>query len=614
MTELGDPAEDVAMTHSLTALPAEILFQILLCVPPSTIPILQQVCRKFNELSQPLLWRQHCRTQFKYWKPEHDITAKYAQSAAQVDWKQLFQQRHLADGAISREIEDILASQTGRIERSERIIAHGYDAKDTLLRHLNVADEAEDVLARRYESTLYGSCKVTMLMLWHRYYSAAVLGGVHRAKAIEEWVKLREGQPVSLERALAAFDQFVLHDREGDLDEVSARLDNIAQSVRLQHPEISESSPQKKAQLIAAYLLDNKLTGVEDDSQYYNLQNSFISLALQSEDRAALPLISVAIFCALSKRLGLVAEPCGFPFHIYAIIMAPEGFGVDGQPLQEGSDTQRVYVDPFRSDRMISESDLASQLKAMGVASIEHEAHLGVASTANMVRRAARNIIGSIQSTRHVHDLSIPAESLYPDSDSALYSALWALLVLPEDNTPRSAGARYLPYILDHIEKQFLMDVQLIEKFTIPLFVDSQHQEQLRNTIRVMRAGDLMPKPVKPRRNETSQSVRYKVGQVFRHRRYNYQGVITGWDVECAAGETWMSQMGVDRLSRGRHQSFYHVLVEDKSVRYVAEENIDDAPVHVGANLMSLAGQHFKRWEKTLKAFVSNIRDEYPDD
>ncbi|KAL8683069.1 MAG: hypothetical protein Q9186_000979 [Xanthomendoza sp. 1 TL-2023] len=294
--------------------------------------------------------------------------------------------------------------------------------------------------------------------------------------------------------------------------------------------------------------------------------------------------------------------------------MGPEGFGVDGQPLQEGSDTRRVYMDPFRSDNLVFESDLASQLKAMGVASIEHEGHLGIASTADMIRRAARNIIRSIQSTRHAHDLSIPAESLYPDSDGALYSALWALLVLPEDHTPRSAGARYLPYILDHIEKQFLFDVRLIEKFTIPLFMDSPHQEQLRNTIRVMRAGDLMPKPVKSRRNETSQSVRYKVGQAFRHRRYNYQGVISGWDVECAAGENWMSQMGVDRLSRGRHQSFYHVLVEDKSVRYVAEENIDDGLVHVGVNLMSLAGQHFKRWDKTSKAFVSNIRDEYPDD
>ncbi|KAL8785936.1 MAG: hypothetical protein Q9213_003085 [Squamulea squamosa] len=585
----------IAMPLLLSDLPPEVLFQILIIVPPATIPILQQVCRKFNSLSQPLLWRYHCQTQFTYWSPEHDINAKYAQSTAAVDWKQLFRTRHLADRAISHELEGILASQTGRIERAQRILTHGYDAKDTLLRHLSVGDDAEDVLARRY-------------------YSDAVLGGVHRTRAIEEWVKLGEGQPVSLERALAAFDQFVLHERKGDFEEISARLDNVAESIRLQHADISEASPQKKAETIAAYLLSQKLTGVEADSQYHNLQNSFIGLALQSNERAALPLISVAIFCAVSKRLGLHAEPCGFPFHIYAIVIAPEGQGVDGRPLQDGSAGQQLYFDPFRSNQMVPKSDLEAQLKAMGIASIEHEAHLSVASTADMVRRTARNIVTAIQSTRHIHGASTSAETVFPESDGALYSALWALLILAEEGAPRSAGARYLPYMLDNVEKQFSMDASLIEKFAIPLFEGSHQQDQLSNTIRVMRRGDLMPKTVKPRDPESSQSVQFRVGQVFRHRRYNYQGVITGWDVECAAGETWMSQMGVDRLSRGRHQSFYHVLVEDKSVRYVAEENIDDALLHVGTSLMSLAGRHFKRWDETSKRFISNIRDEYPDD
>ena len=54
----------------------------------------------------------------------------------------------------------------------------------------------------------------------HRYYSDAVLGVIHRSMAIREWAKLKEGQPIPLERALAAFDQFVLHDRVGDLGEV----------------------------------------------------------------------------------------------------------------------------------------------------------------------------------------------------------------------------------------------------------------------------------------------------------------------------------------------------------------------------------------------------------
>jgi len=48
--------------------------------------------------------------------------------------------------------------------------------------------------------------------------------------------------------------------------------------------------------------------------------------------------------------------------------------------------------------------------------------------------------------------------------------------------------------------------------------------------------------------------------------------------------------------------------------RYVAEENISpmyDAP---SAAMLKLAGRHFKRWDNDTRAFVSNMRDEYPDD
>lgn len=38
--------------------------------------------------------------------------------------------------------------------------------------------------------------------------------------AIEEWAKLQDGQEVPLERALAAFDMFILREGEGDFDDV----------------------------------------------------------------------------------------------------------------------------------------------------------------------------------------------------------------------------------------------------------------------------------------------------------------------------------------------------------------------------------------------------------
>lgn len=42
--------------------------------------------------------------------------------------------------------------------------------------------------------------------------------------AIEEWAKLKDGASISLERALAAYDMFVLHDRNGDFEDVHPHI------------------------------------------------------------------------------------------------------------------------------------------------------------------------------------------------------------------------------------------------------------------------------------------------------------------------------------------------------------------------------------------------------
>ena len=138
------------MTVTLSELPTEIIYHILLYLPPSSVPTLQQVSTQFNELSQPLLWRHHCSTQYKYWSPEHNIKETFNEPVAKIDWKKLFAERHAVNRSTTRELDSILASQVGRIDKTERIIAHGYDAKDTLLRHLDAGNDAEDVLARRY--------------------------------------------------------------------------------------------------------------------------------------------------------------------------------------------------------------------------------------------------------------------------------------------------------------------------------------------------------------------------------------------------------------------------------------------------------------------------------
>lgn len=46
-----------------------------------------------------------------------------------------------------------------------------------------------------------------------------MLDHVHRAIALEEWHNVAIGYSDSMERALGAFDLFVLHDQRGDLIE-----------------------------------------------------------------------------------------------------------------------------------------------------------------------------------------------------------------------------------------------------------------------------------------------------------------------------------------------------------------------------------------------------------
>lgn len=150
------------MSVTFADLPNEVIFQILLYVPLDSTPTLLQVSRRFNEAAQALLWKFHCRTQFRYWSEEHDIKHKF-NNALQVDWKSIFAKRHSVDRETRRTLDSIISSQLDRINKSESIVSLGYDAKDTLLRNLHVGEDAEDVLARQYVT----QAEISVGMLQH---------------------------------------------------------------------------------------------------------------------------------------------------------------------------------------------------------------------------------------------------------------------------------------------------------------------------------------------------------------------------------------------------------------------------------------------------------------
>ena len=326
-------------------------------------------------------------------------------------------------------------------------------------------------------------------------------------------------------------------------------------------PGITSQRPRQKALAIAAYMRQHNWTGVTEDERYHYLQNNFIGIALQSEDHPSLPLVSVAIYCSVATRLGLDARPCGYPFHVIAIVKPPLNQDLDGRVVNSPCQTEPMYIDPFKSNHEIPVETLRTQLSDMAVVSSDHAILLRASSTLDMVRRAALNIIHSVQ-FEHQPGHRSALDRISSVSDSAFYGALWALLLLPDGNRAEvnAQRARYLPYIFENLEKQFFADVGLVETYILPLFQNQGLYGQLHEITQAMRDADTMPKPIHERTRKTIEEVRYHVGQVFEHKRYRYQAIITGWDMECTATEDWISRMRVAELARGRHQSFYHVL------------------------------------------------------
>jgi F-box protein 21 len=254
------------------------------------------------------------------------------------------------------------------------------------------------------------------------------------------------------------------------------------------------------------------------------------------------------------------------------VVFSADGSNLDDMPC-EGHTKDVMYLDPYRTDVEVPIEHLRTQLTAWGIRPDDFSAFLGASKTSNIVLRTSRNILATVHEFRghggEFDNTGHPTIRLhanpFADMDNAFYSALWANFILSNRN-PSGHGnnqRQFIPMILESFEKLYPVDASLIERYVLPPFSDAPAVEhaQLHQTLHIVRTVDAAPKNPKPRNTVTTQTkIKYKVGQVFRHRRYGYHAVITGWDVECGMNSQWIAHNNVDALSKGRHQSFYHAL------------------------------------------------------
>ncbi|EXU94599.1 transglutaminase-like superfamily protein [Metarhizium robertsii] len=622
-------------TGSLGRFPDDIIQHLLRFVlPEDNLQCFQLLCHRCYRLANDgLLWRYHCRSTFRYWRPDHSFGEKLQATVASVDWKYLFLLRTRSNHIVSQLLDGIVETKVGRFKKIEKICRLGYDAKDFLLVQCHIHESAPDVLAR----------------------SNVILDNIHRSIALEEWSRLgldRDSLSAQvaaqrLERALSAFDMFVLHDQTGDLDDISQMLDDIIARFRVSCTDLSELTTRETALALNRWVRANNLTGLRRPEQNYrNLRNCLIGQALRHEEHESIPLISSAIFCSLAARLGLNAQCCALHSHVYAIVFAQSGYTLDGDVVDSYHEQpERMYLDPYGLDNEVPASDL-QDLLAHYAWQTSTDAFLAPAPPQTMVLRTAQNIKATFARILELQDDAHPELSQLlrgndaMNVDAALYSAMWSSLMLTPPDTFEWNDR--LASFLHRFAGSWPEDVWLVEKYLWPMynsFTALRHgfARHVNRGLgdpwdhwRLVRDQDDLIPPMSRRDLDGNQSVTFKIGQVFRHRRYGWIGVITGWPDQgtqhLPVATSRDTDDESDTAAPGEHprvpvrlpNQFYFMCFPSNGSEpnIIAADNIEliDDFRDIDDNMFPVAGKFFRRFDPESCRFVSNMKEQYPDD
>ncbi|ROT42735.1 F-box domain-containing protein [Sodiomyces alkalinus F11] len=579
----------------LDQIPDEIIHHILTFVSPEdNLLRVQLFSRRLNALANdPILWRQHCRTSFAHWDPRHDLPAKLDADVASVDWKALFLLRKARNVHISNLFDGILSTKLGRVRKFEQICRLGYDAKDFLLEQCRTIDSADDVLARRY-------------------HSKSILASLRRGLALDVWRDLRNGPavdardglpaqypPRTLERALGALDMFIIDSDEGDLDHISSLLDDLTAQFSACHANLEDMNIRDKALALNRWLRAHNLTGLENpETEYRNLKNCFIGHALRDPEHPSLPLISAAIFCCVAERLGLTAQCLPIPGHVHVVVFATRESTLDGARVMDSTQpVEQMYLDPFSSAHEVTKEAVLGVVFGIGwQASLD--SLLTPASPAMLVLRMTANIKASFTSTRGAMIASnevttgLPGRNTAENLELAVYGAAWASLLLAREMSELLENSRQLAFWFRPHQSE---DAWLLDTHFSPLCREILGSDGLGMT-------EFMPQePDQPlqRRVRTSDVV-FRVGQLVRHIRFGNIAVIIGWTY-FGSGIFYTCMM--DRGPR-------NIVAKADNLELVTDLD----PETVTSAWFERAGLYFKRFDRSTCSFVSNIREEYPDD
>jgi len=168
-------------------------------------------------------------------------------------------------------------------------------------------------------------------------------------RAFEELVA---GEDTTIDVAKAALLIATIEYPHLDAERSLATLDALAHRVRvmLNMPQDETQLPETITPLTAIDAINKVLFEEEgfrgNESDYYNPDNSFLSKVL--ENRVGIPISLSLLYMEIGKRVGLLIEGIGLPFHFVVRCTLP---------------TEILYIDPFEGGLLLSEQDCRERIR-----------------------------------------------------------------------------------------------------------------------------------------------------------------------------------------------------------------------------------------------------------
>jgi F-box protein 21 len=638
-------------TNQLESIPSEVLIRIFKYSTPS--PIIHRftlVCKQWYDIITKTsdvsnaLWQFMCFNRWHVWTQLNKILLlgdKLKFERSTKEWFTLLNERsQVIRDAITPLIikeqpmnDDMFTSINDKIQQLyhfEYLQNNGYDT-DVLWLNLFIERALKDIRAvkllnktmwnHRLELDVIAECAEMdmdvfehLLDTYHttnnltfKYFAKKVLYRIHTKQVYKEWEELLE----HIDDCLMIHGVLLLSKtRNIDLDiteEVWKPLDQIVANIVKRAKDLNVDTTVESEQLfdiVNQELFD--VAGFHGDSEnYYKLDNCFIDSAIRN--KAGIPITLCAIYQYLClKAFNIHLLPIGAPAHF--ILKWEKG---------------NRFIDVFNGGIQMTMNRCVENI-------IEHVPFNANPDEQNILntylKHALSNRLVFLRMLANIIGFSTRQYGLMRDEEVIPFLSISLLL----------DGHNYLHRIL-RLEKTMnypdMLDIAIADHDFLAQHINQVGQLyaidmiwRLLNKVRVIverTRVQLQEEPDRPeqtRRDSPNDSkVLYKVGQLIRHRKYSYRGVVFGWDRKCLMQEEWIRQMGV--TSQQKEKPFYHVLVhfEDRpnQTTYVATDNIQ---IVSGTDVQEVEneeiGRYFTHLDMEKGMYVPNnlTRYQYPDD